>query len=242
MLRNILMATSLSLGLFATQAPADDMTDARVKELIIETLRENPELVLEALRTLDQRQAEADAAKAADVLKTERAALEADPNAPVMGNPDGDVTIVEFFDYNCPYCRKSMPELTALLETDKNIRLVLREWPILGEGSDFAARAALASRNQGKYAEMHDALFAMRGKADAESVLRTAKDLGLDIDKLQTDMKAPEIEEHIATSKRLTTALGFNGTPSFVVGDTLIPGFVEQAALAEAVATARATK
>lgn len=242
MLRKILVTASLILGLAAAQAQAEDMTDARVKELIIETLRENPELVLEALRTLDQRQAEADAAKAADVLKSERANLEIDPNAPVMGNPTGDVTIVEFFDYNCPYCRKAMPELTALLEADKNIRLVLREWPILSEGSDFAARAALAARNQGKYAEMHGALFAMRGKADAESVLRTAKDLGLDIDKLQVDMKAPEVEEHIETSKRLAAALGFNGTPSFVVGDALIPGFVEQATLAEAVASERAAK
>lgn len=242
MLRNILTATFLSLGLSATQAPADEMTDARVKELIVETLRENPELVLEALRTLDQRRAEADAAKADEVLQTERANLDSDPNAPVLGNPDGDVTIVEFFDYNCPYCRKAMPELTALLEADKNIRLVLREWPILGEGSDFAARAALAARSQGKYAEMHNALFVMRGKADAEGVLRTAKDLGLDIDRLKADMKAPEVEEHIATSKRLTAALGFNGTPSFVIGDALIPGFAEQATLAEAVDAARATK
>lgn len=242
MLRNILVSALLILGLAAAQAQADDMTDARVKELIIETLRENPELVLEALRMLDQRQAEADAAKAADVLKSERVNLETDPNAPVMGNPAGDVTIVEFFDYNCPYCRKAMPELTALLEADKNIRLVLREWPILSEGSDFAARAALAARNQGKYAEMHDALFAMRGKVDSESVLRTARELGLDIDRLEADMKAPEVEEHIATSKRLTAALGFNGTPSFVVGDALIPGFVDQGTLADAVSAARAAK
>lgn len=242
MLRKILVTASLVLGLAAAPAQAEDMTDAHVKELIIQTLRENPELVLEALRTLDQRQADADAAKAAEVLQTERAALENDPNAPVMGNPAGDVTIVEFFDYNCPYCRKAMPELTALLEADKNIRLVMREWPILSEGSDFAARAALAARNQGKYAEMHGALFAVRGKVDADTVLRAARELGLDIDKLQVDMKAPEVEEHIAASKRLTAALGFNGTPSFVVGDALIPGFVEQATLAEAVAAARAAK
>lgn len=241
-MRRTLVTVLLILGLAAAQAQAEDITDARVKELIIKTLRENPELVLEALRTLDQRQADADAAKAAEVLQTERAALEGDPNAPVIGNPAGDVTIVEFFDYNCPYCRKAMPELTALLQADKNIRLVLREWPILSEGSDFAARAALAARSQGKYAELHKALFAMRGKPDAKSVLRTAKDLGLDIDKLQVDMKAPEVEEHIATSKRLTAALGFNGTPSFVVGEALIPGFVEQATLAEAVAAVRAAK
>lgn len=161
-------------------------------------------------------------------LTAERANLESDPNAPVLGNPDGDVTMVEFVDYNCPYCKRDQPEITALLAADKNIRLVMREWPILGERSDFAARAALASRAQGKYPQMHEALMTLRGKVEAGSVLRTAKDLGLDLDKLQADMKAPEVEAHIAASKRLTTVLGFNGTPSFVIGDAQIAGFAER--------------
>ena len=240
--RILFLVTALLLGFTAAPVAAEDITDARIKELIAETLRENPELVLEALRILDQRQTEADAANVVEVLKTERANLEADPNAPVLGNPEGDVTIVEFFDYNCPYCKRVMPELTALLAADNNIRLVLREWPILGDGSEFAARAALASRKQDKYPQMHDALMAMRGKVEAAPVLRIAKDLGLDIDRLQADMKAPEVEAHIATSKRLTAALGFNGTPSFVIGDALIPGFVEEATLADAVDAARAAK
>lgn len=242
MLRNSLLAAALLLGFALTPVAAQDVSDAHIKELIAETLRENPELVLEALRTLDQRQAETEAAKAAELVKSERANLESDPNAPVLGNPDGDVTIVEFFDYNCPYCKRDQPELTALLAADKNVRLVLREWPILGEGSDFAARAALASREQGMFPQMHEALMAMRGKVEAEAVLRTAKDLGLDIDRLQADMKAPEVEAHIAESKRLTTVLGFNGTPSFVIGDDQIAGFAEQPVLADAITAARKAK
>ncbi|MBL9048275.1 MAG: DsbA family protein, partial [Tabrizicola sp.] len=199
-------------------------------------IRENPELVLEALQALEARQAEAQAATAASVLAEERGTLDRDPNAPVLGNPDGDVTIVEFFDYNCPYCKRAMPEINALLAEDTNVRLVL------SEGSVLAARAALASRQQGKYAEMHDALMTMRGKVEAEAVLRIAGEVGLDVEKLKVDMQSPEVEEHIATSMRLAEALGFNGTPSFVVGDQLIPGFVEKPELLDAVTAARAAE
>ena len=221
---------------------AQDISDDRIKALIAETLRENPDLVLEALQALEARQAEAQAAAAAAVLTDERAVLERDPNAPVMGNPEGDVTVVEFFDYNCPYCKRAMPEVDALLAEDGNVRLVMREWPILSEGSDFAARAALAARKQGKYAEMHNALMGMRGKVEADTVLRVAGEIGLDVEMLKADMQSPEIEEHIATSMRLAEALGFNGTPSFVIGDQLIPGFVEKAQLAEVVTAVRAIK
>lgn len=230
----------LILGcLMGGQVGAQELSEDRVKELVAEALRENPELVLEALQALEQRQAEAEAEAAMSVLTAERNILERDSNAPVLGNPAGDVTVVEFFDYNCPYCKQAAPEINALLDADKNVRLVLREWPILSEGSAFAARAALASRKQGMYAAFHKALMTMRGKLEAEAVLRIAEETGLDVEKLQNDMKSPEVEEHIATSMRLAEALGFNGTPAFVVGDQLIPGFVEQDQLSEAVKTAR---
>lgn len=237
----MILAATLVLAL-PEQSLSQEISDDRIKALVAETLRENPELVLEALQALEARQAEAQAATAASVLAEERVTLDRDPNAPVLGNPDGDVTIVEFFDYNCPYCKRAMPEINALLSEDTNVRLVLREWPILSEGSAFAARAALASRQQGKYAEMHDALMTMRGKVEAEAVLRIAGEVGLDVEKLKVDMQSPEVEEHIATSMRLAEALGFNGTPSFVVGDQLIPGFVEKPQLVEAVTAARAAE
>lgn len=237
------LTAAVLVSFFATMLPgmalSQDVSDDRIKALIAETLRDNPELILEALQALEARQAEAEAAAAAAVLTDERALLERDPNAPVLGNPDGDVTVVEFFDYNCPYCKRAMPEIDALLAQDGQIRLVLREWPILSEGSALAARAALAARKQGKYPEMHDALMNMRGKLEADTVMRIAGEVGLDLEKLKADMQSPEVEEHIATSMRLADALGFNGTPAFIVGDQLIPGFVEKAQLAEAVASAR---
>jgi protein-disulfide isomerase len=240
------LTAAVLVSFFATMLPgmalSQDVSDDRIKALIAETLRDNPELILEALQALEARQAEAEAAAAAAVLTNERALLERDPNAPVLGNPDGDVTVVEFFDYNCPYCKRAMPEIDALLAQDGQIRLVLREWPILSEGSALAARAALAARKQGKYPEMHDALMNLRGKLEADTVMRIAGEVGLDLEKLKADMQSPEVEEHIATSMRLADALGFNGTPAFIVGDQLIPGFVEKAQLAEAVASARQTE
>ena len=233
------LATSVLLAWAALPGLAQELTEDRVKELVLETIRENPEILLEAMSILETRDQEAQAAAMSAALDTERETLESDPNAPVLGNPEGDVTMVEFFDYNCPYCRRSMPELAGLLGGDSNIRLVLREWPILSEGSDFAARAALASRKQDQYQEMHEALMALQQPADEVSVLRIAGELGLDIDQLKADMQSPEIEEHIATSTRLASALGITGTPAFVIGDQLIAGYVEQAVLEAAVEQVR---
>ncbi len=229
LLINALLAAFLSLVPLA--ATADELDEARVRELVYEAIRDRPEIIVEALELLQQRDREQQVAAAQSLLSDQRSLLERDPNAPVLGNPDGDVTVVEFFDYNCPFCKRAMPEVQGLLEDDRNVRLVYREWPILGEGSVFAARAALASRKQGKYEEFHTALMGLKGRVEEASVLRMAKKIGLDVDQLRTDMEAPEVEAHIATSMQLAQTLGFNGTPSFVIGDARVPGFVEQASL-----------
>ena len=221
-------------------AAADELTEDRIKELVLEAIRENPGIVFEAAQLFEEQQQANQALVAAQVLATEREALERDPNAPVLGNPDGDVTVVEFFDYNCPYCRRVKPHMEALLAADPNVRVVYREWPILGEGSVFAARAALASRNQGKYEEFHWAMMELSGRAEEASVMRAAEDIGLDVVQLRRDMNAPEIDEHIATSMRLSRAMGFSGTPSFVIGDSLAPGLIDADQMISLVNQARA--
>ncbi len=222
----LVMATGLAIAPLASIA--QDLTDERIKELALQAIRENPQIIMEAAQILEAEQSAAQTQAQAEVLNNERQLLERDPNAPVLGNPDGDVTVVEFFDYNCPYCKRAMAEVQGLLEGDENVRLVYREWPILGDGSVFAAKAALAAREQGKYEEFHWALMGMQERADEASVMRIATDIGLDVERLRADMDTAEIKEHIATSMRLTQALGFNGTPSFVIGDNLVPGFVEE--------------
>jgi len=234
------LGVALLLAASPVTLAAQELSEERIKELVYEAIRENPVIILEAVEILQARDDEAQAQAQSDILSGQRDLLENDPNAPVLGNPDGDVTVVEFFDYNCPYCRRAMPEVQALLDFDPNVRLVYREWPILGDGSVFAARAALASRKQGKYEEFHWAMMGMTGRAEEASVLRIAREIGLDIDQLMADMDGPEIDEHIQTSMQLTQALGFSGTPSFVIGDNLIPGLVEADALIEMVEETRA--
>ncbi|WP_026352569.1 DsbA family protein [Yoonia vestfoldensis] len=220
---------------------AQGMTEDQVKALVLETIRENPDIIVEALQILELEQQEAQAAAAKAVLAEQREILENDPNAPVIGNPDGDVTVVEFFDYNCPFCRNAKLELDGLLSADGNVRVVMREWPVLGEGSVFAARAALASRAQGKYEEFHNALMTMDGRAEEQSVIRVAARVGLDVDQLRRDMDAPEIAEHLQLSSGLGRALGFTGTPSFVIGENLAPGMIRADQMQQLVAAARAT-
>ena len=231
---------STALLFFPISAVAAELSEDRVKQLVLEAIRENPEIVLEAVQIIEDRQQADQAAIAAQVLSTERSALEDDPNAPVLGNPDGDVTVVEFFDYNCPYCRRVKPHMEALLAADPNVRVVYREWPILGDGSVFAARAALASRKQGKYDEFHWAMMSLNERAEEASVMRVAEQVGLDIEQLRRDMNGPEIDEHIESSMRLSRELGFNGTPSFVIGENLAPGLIDADQMINLVNQARA--
>ncbi len=227
--RIFVAALLLVLPLAATAQ--DAMTEDRVRELVRETILANPEILVEAIAILEERAAQDRVTGSADMIAAQREQLEQDPNAPVLANADGDVTIVEFFDYNCPYCRRAAPTIENLVEADPGIRLVYREWPILGEGSVFAARAALASRQQGLYEEFHWAMMDMSGRAEERSVLTIAAEIGLDIDQLRADMEAPEVAEHIETSMRLADLLGITGTPTFILGQNLVPGAVEQEVL-----------
>lgn len=237
-MKKLLISTAMLIIPFT--AVADELTEDRIKELVLEAIRENPGIVFEAAQLFEEQQQANQALVAAQVLASERDALERDPNAPVLGNPDGDVTIVEFFDYNCPYCRRVKPHMEALLAADPNVRVVYREWPILGEGSVFAARAALASRNQGKYDEFHWAMMGLNGRAEESTVISAAEKIGLNIAQLRRDMNAPEIDEHIQTSMRLSRAIGFSGTPSFVIGDSLAPGLIDAEQMISLVNQARA--
>lgn len=237
-MKKLLISTAMLVIPF--MAAADELTEDRIKELVLEAIRENPGIVFEAAQLFEEQQQANQALVAAQVLATERDALERDPNAPVLGNPEGDVTVVEFFDYNCPYCRRVKPHMEALLAADPNVRVVYREWPILGEGSVFAARAALASRNQGKYDEFHWAMMGLNGRAEEATVIRAAEEIGLNIAQLRRDMNAPEIDEHIQTSMRLSRAIGFSGTPSFVIGDNLAPGLIDADQMISMVNQARA--
>ncbi len=232
-----ILTGGLTAVVLALPVAAQELDEDRVRELVLETIRENPGIVMEALGVLQSRQEEAQAAAAETLLAERREEFVA--GAPVLGNPDGDVTVVEFFDYNCPYCKRASEEVATLLADDANVRMVMREWPILGEGSVFAARAALAAREQDKYHEFHDAMMSLPGRADEASVLDVAERVGLDLDRLRADMEAPEIDDHIRKSMELTQALNLSGTPSFVIGETVVPGYVDASQLREIIKETR---
>ena len=223
---------------FAQIAPAQQITDEQVKQLALEAILENPQIIMQAVAILEQRKRE----RAASASNTVRLQLEQDPNSPNLGNPDGDVTVIEFFDYNCPYCRKAGQTVQELLASDANVRVIYREWPILGEDSVFASRAALAARAQGKYEEFHWALMNGEGRASEASILKLARHLDLDVEKLQADMTSPAVEAHIAQSSALARTLGFTGTPAFIVGDRTAPGMLSTDEITAMVAEARAEK
>ena len=221
---------------FAQSTLAQRMTDQQIKQLALEAILENPEIVMQAVGIIQQREKD----RAASSANTVRLQLEQDPNSPNLGNLSGDVTVVEFFDYNCPYCRKAGKTIQALLASDENVRVIYREWPILGEASVYAARAALAARTQGKYEELHWALMNGEGRATEASILKIARDLGLDITKLKLDMNSPAVEAHIAQSSALARNLGFTGTPAFIVGDRTAPGMLSVGEITAMISEVRA--
>lgn len=144
------------------------------------------------------------------------------PTSVVAGNPQGDVSIVAFFDYNCPYCRKHVPALRKLIEGDPNLRLVLKELPVLGPNSEDATRVVLAAKKQGKYLDLYWRLLGGRGQATRERALAVAAEIGLDMDRLKDDMDDPEITATILDNMRLGSALGVKGVPFYLVGDQVL--------------------
>ena len=209
-------------------ADTDLKTDEAMKALILDTIRENPEIIVEAmqiLRAREQKQ-QADAAKAA--LSTHRAVLEQDPTAPIGGNPKGDVTVVEFFDYRCGYCKRVFPEVVELLSQDTNIRWVFKEFPILGPDSQLGAQVALAVWNiaPDQYWDFHTKVMATGGSLTKDKLFAIAEDTGIDTAVLETAMTDEAITESLQRNIELAHALGISGTPAFVIGDRIVPGAI----------------
>lgn len=232
------LATALPLsgGLLAQEFDKDQREE--MGEIIREYLLENPELLREVIQALEAKEQEAGAAAMTATIRERGAELYRGEHDLVAGNPDGSVTMVEFFDYNCGYCKRAMGDVLALIESDDDLRVVFKEWPILGEGSRYASRAALASARQGRYWEFHQALMETRS-VDEASTLEVAERIGLDVEQLKADMEAPEVAEVIEGNMQLASALGIQGTPAFFVDDQMIPGAVGHEALAQVIGKVR---
>lgn len=225
----------------ATAAPLTTEQEKAVEEVIQRYLRENPEIIMEALGILRQRQQAAEEKRVQETLATRREQLVNDPDTPAGGNPDGAVAIVEFFDYQCGYCKRVLPVIQAFIEDHDDVRLVMKEFPVLGEASVVAARAALAvwKLAPGKYMEFHTTLMSSKGRLTDERIDAVAEQVGVDPAELHAAMSEAWIGKQLRETRALAQDLGFNGTPSFVIGDELIPGALNREVLEQAVAAAR---
>jgi protein-disulfide isomerase len=237
-----LTAALFALGLSVAAAqprPASDLDRAQVRQILIDILREEPQLILEALQALEAREQAQAEARQREALATRTAALERDGDDLVTGNPSGDVTIVEFFDYRCPFCKRAQGPIEQAVKADGRVRVVHKQMPILGPESVQASRAVLAARTQNRAAELHRALMALPGQLTEAELFRQARSVGLDEARLRRDMANPAIDQQLSRSLELARALDIRGTPAFVIGQRLIPGVVEAAALTEAIQAAR---
>jgi protein-disulfide isomerase len=219
---------------------------SEVERIVREYLIAHPEVLQDAMSELDKRQTAAQAEKHKAAIKQYSEALFSSPRQVVLGNPNGNVTFVEFFDYNCGYCKRAMDDMLTLLKDDPKLKVVLKEFPVLGPGSVEAAQVAVAVHMQDKtgkkYLEFHQKLLGGRGEANKARALAVAKDIGLDMARLEKDIASPEVKASLQESFKLAEALGLNGTPSYVIGDNVVVGAVGLEALKEKVNTSRCGK
>ena len=249
-----IIALALGLALAVPGLPAaaqdqsapspSDMTEAEREAFRAEVrayLLENPEVIMEAIQVLESRRAADEAAADADLVARHRDELFSDPDSWVGGNPDGDVTLVEFLDYRCGYCKRAHPEVLALLERDPNIRYVVKEFPILGPDSVAAARMALAALelDRARFGDLHDALMTHDGQLTEAAAYEIAADVGYDTEALRARAQQPDIEAEIRDNYALAQALNINGTPGFVLGDRIIRGYLPVDQMAAEVAEVR---
>ncbi len=211
-----------------------------IERIVRDYILAHPEILIQSVTEYQRRLKQVESERQQEAVVASRAALTQDPDSPVIGNPDGDVTIVEFFDYKCPYCKRVAATLKKVAEADGKIRLVMKEFPILGPQSIKAARAALAAARQGKYEEFHWALMTQPGDMSDPHIRKIARGVGLDVDQMRDDMEAEEIDAMIRRNNALARRLQITGTPAFVIGDTLVPGAVDRQTIERMVAQARA--
>lgn len=247
------LRTALAASLLLVAAPLAAQAQSisaeqrgEIERIIKDYLLKNPEVLQEAIAELEKKQSAAEAEKHQAAVKDNKETIFNSSRHVTIGNPQGDVTFVEFFDYNCGYCKRAMDDMMALMKDDPKLKVVLKEFPVLGPGSVEAARVAVAVRMQDKtgkkYLDFHQKLLGGRGQADKARAMAAAKDAGLDVARIEKDLNSDEVKASLEESFKLAEKLGLNGTPSYVIGDNVVVGAVGLAALKEKINSARCGK
>jgi protein-disulfide isomerase len=245
----LFLAAALVTASGVVAAHAQNISPAQrseIERIIRDYLVKNPEVLQEAIAELEKRQTAADAEKHKVAVKENAEMLFNSQRHVVIGNPQGDVTFVEFFDYNCGYCKRALSDMIELMKADPNLKVVLKEFPVLGPGSVEAARVGAAVRMQDKsgrkYMDFHQRLLSGRGQIDKARALAAAKEAGLDVARIERDIAGDEVRLSLEESFKLAEKLGLNGTPSYVIGNDVVIGAVGLPTLREKVNTARCGK
>ena len=247
----LLSPALFALVLFAAppSASAQAFSDGQrgeIENIIKNYLVSHPEVLEDAMAELNKRQAAAESEKHEASVTENSNAIFNSPRGVLLGNKDGDVTFVEFFDYNCGYCKRAMTDMLDLMKSDSKLKVVLKEFPVLGQGSVEAAQVAVAVRMQDsggkKYLDFHQKLLGGRGPADKARALAAAKDAGLDVGRIEKDLASPEVKATIEENFKLAEAMGMNGTPSYVIGKQIVVGAIGLEGLKEKIGLARCGK
>jgi protein-disulfide isomerase len=240
-MKRLLLALPAVALLCATNAPAADLPEKQALDAAIRSyLLEHPEVIIESLQNYEAKERAQQEQAAAEALETHKDRIYDDPMTPVTGNPDGDVTVVEFFDYQCGYCKRTLQNVLELQKEDPKLRFVWKELPILGPASEFAAHAAMAAKKQGKYMEFHTAVMGARGRLTPELVMALAGKAGVDVERMKKDMDDPAITKYLQDTLLLAQQLGITGTPGFIIGGKLMPGAISKEQMKQLVEEARA--
>jgi len=240
-----LVALAMCGGPFAASAQSfSDSQRGEIETIIKNYLLAHPEVLEDANNELSKRKAEAEEKKHQATIAENAETIYNSPRGVTLGNKDGDVTFVEFFDYNCGYCKRAMADMLDLLKNDPKLKVVLKEFPVLSEGSVEAAKVAIAVRMQdpNKYLEFHQKLLGGRGPADKARAMAAAKDVGLDMARIEKDLASPEIKATINENVKLAEDMDMNGTPSYVIGKQIVIGAVGLDGLKEKIGIARCGK
>lgn len=220
-------------------ADASALTKDQVEQIVHDYIVNNPKIIMDSV---DSYMKHAQETASTEGLKKNQSLLSKDTTSPEAGNPSGDVTVVEFFDYNCHFCKGAFPSLQALLDKDKKVRVVFKEFPILGPSSETAAKWALAAQKQKKYWEFHTAMMNNKEPIDDQLLEKVAKSVGMDVDKAKKDIGSPDILAQLSKNRSLANDLGISGTPAFIIGDQISRGAIPEEQMEEDIAQARAAE
>lgn len=234
----------ISTSAYSAPAANKPLGKSDIEEIVKQTIKDNPALILESVNDYQKKKQAELSSKASQNIISMQDQLKNDPNSPAIGNPTGDVTIIEFFDYHCGYCKQFLPTVTKLLDDDNKLRLVFKEFPILSEDSELAAKAALAVNkiDKNKYMTFHTALMKMSTSFTMETLTATAKEIGIDADTFKKTLSDPSIETELTKNKELAYSLDIHGTPAIIIGTDVVPGAISINELKAKIAATRAKK